>query len=237
MIRTVASGVALIVLGIVVAGLGVHQLGMVRAARKWPAARPPRVGRGVAGIEVMVGIAVTATGGVLLTTLLRVGAAVHFGIDAGVVVAVLVLGMLVSAKLTDRVELNALIRSPSPLYRTAAPGSGGHPQTATTGQRTASPPVPRSEPRESDGSPPGQQAAGVVTVGDPADPAVPARAEPGWVFTDPAGTWYLCVATDRGHRLVELPGFRLTTPAPQRELRLAGTVELSVWPLTGPEAT
>lgn len=220
MIRTLVTGAALVVLGVVVAGLGIHQLGSVRAARKWPSARQPRVGRGVATFEILIGIAVTGTGGVLLTTLLDAAPLLRLGVAAGVAVLVLVVGMLVAAKVADRVELNALIRSPSPLYRTTAPGPGAPQQTATraTGPVNASP--SQRDPREVDN-----------TAGP--DPAVPPGAQPGWVLTDDAGTWYLCVTTERGARLVQLPDFRLAPPEPGRRLELAGTVELSVWPLDG----
>jgi len=218
MIRSLATAGALIVLGIVLAGLGVHQLGAVRAARKWPSARQPRIGRGIAGFEAAVGIVIVAVGCVLLTTLLPGGTLLHVGVGAGVGIAVLVVGMLVAAKVADRVELNALIRSPSPLYRTTAPRPGGHPQTATTPTPTASAGTPEIHHRHPD------------NTARP-DPAVPPGAQPGWVLTDADGGWYLCVAGEAGPRLVQLPDFRLAAPDASRRLTVAGAVELSVWPL------
>ncbi|MGA8114979.1 MAG: hypothetical protein WCA46_15035 [Actinocatenispora sp.] len=215
MVETLATGVLLIVLGVVLAGLGVHQLGVVRAARKWPLARQPRVGRGLAGLQLAVGILASTGGGVVLATLLRLSVGVRLGVAAGTGLAILLLGMLLAAKLVDRVELNALIRSPSPLYRTTAPGPGGQYQTATDPSRSTSPP-----PAAPGGA-------------DAADRAVPSGAQPGWIFTDHAGSWYLCVTTGNGHRLVQLPDFRLVTAEAGQRLTVAGTVELTVWPLAG----
>lgn len=219
MIRTLATGAVLIVLGFVLAALGVHQLGVVRAARKWPAARQPRVGRTMAGSEVAVGILIAAAGAVLLTTILQGEILVRVAAGASAGLVVLVGGLLVAAKVADRVELNALIRSPSPLYRTTAPGPGGFHQTATAAPAPASPVPPEPERRE-----PG------------ADPAVPPGASPGWVLTDADGAWYLCVAVEHGARLVSLPEFRLVAPVSGRRLSVAGTVELSVWPLAPQDA-
>ena len=221
MLGTLVTGAALFVLGVVLAGLGVHELGSVRAARKWPSARQPRVGRGVALFETAIGIAITGAGGVLLTTLLDAAPMVRVGLAIGVAVLVVVVGMLVAAKVADRVELNALIRSPSPLYRTTAPGPGAYQQTATRGPGPVNASPSERGPREVDN-----------TAGS--DPAVPPGAQPGWVLTDDGGTWYLCVATERGARLVQLPDFRLAPPVPGRRLVLAGPVELSVWPLDTP---
>ncbi|GAA4200275.1 hypothetical protein [Actinocatenispora rupis] len=210
MIRTSATGALLIVLGVVLAGLGVHQLGVVRAARKWPSAPQPRLGRGLAGTELAAGILATAGGAVVLATLVPLKGVWQVGFEIVTGLVVLILGMVIAAKVADRVELNALIRSPSPLYRTTAPRPGGHHQIATSPPAKTTPPMQES---------------------DRPDPSVPADARPGWVFTDDAGSWYLCVEVGRGHRLVRLPEFLLVEPDPARRVHAAGTVELSVWPL------
>lgn len=210
MIRTAATGALLIVLGVVLAGLGVHQLGAVRAARKWPSARQPRIGRGLAGTEVAAGIVAAAGGAVALATLVPLTGLWRVGIEVAAALFVLILGMVIAAKVADRVELNALIRSPSPLYRTTAPRPGGHHQIATSQPAKTTPRMQES---------------------DRVDPSVPAAAQPGWVFTDPAGSWYLCVSVGAGRRLVRLPDFGLVEPDPARQVSVAGTVELSVWPL------
>jgi len=67
----------------------------------------------------------------------------------------------------------------------------------------------------------------------PSDRSVPAEGQPGWVYQDTAGDWYLSVATGTGSRLVRLTDFTLvpvgTAGTP---LELAGSVEISVWPVT-----
>ncbi len=66
-----------------------------------------------------------------------------------------------------------------------------------------------------------------------ADPAVPDDGESGWVYRDASGGWYLAVSTATGRRLVRLTDFALV-PAGTAEapLTLAGSVEISVWPVT-----
>jgi hypothetical protein len=92
------------------------------------------------------------------------------------------------------------------------------------------------------------------------DPVVPSGGQPGWVYRDPAGDWYLAVATEggeqgrepgrepghepgreQGHeqggeeggrRLVRLPDFTLVPLGRAGSpLTLVGSVELSVWPV------
>jgi len=66
-----------------------------------------------------------------------------------------------------------------------------------------------------------------------ADPAVPAGGESGWVYRDPAGGWYLAVTTGTGQRLIRLTDFALVPPGTVGPpLTLAGSVEISVWPVT-----
>ena len=65
------------------------------------------------------------------------------------------------------------------------------------------------------------------------EPALPSDSRSGWVYRDPAGEWYLAVAAEGGQRLVRLTDFTLvpvgTAGTP---LELAGSVEISVWPVT-----
>ena len=71
-----------------------------------------------------------------------------------------------------------------------------------------------------------------MPAGD-SDPAVPDGGESGWVYRDAAGDWYLAVATTTGKRLVRLTDFTLVPPGTaQPPLTLAGSVEISVWPVT-----
>ncbi|WP_207127230.1 hypothetical protein [Actinocatenispora comari] len=171
-------------------------------------------------MELAAGLVAIAGGAVVLATMLPITGFAEVAACTGAAVIVLVLGMIIAAKVADRVELNALIRSPSPLYRTTAPRPGGPHQTATIPPAKTSPPMHES---------------------DRPDPAVPADVQPGWVLTDPAGGWYLCVITATGRRLVRLPDFRLEPAGASGQLSVAGTVELSVWPLdaadSGPPAT
>lgn len=206
MTQTLGTAALLVVIGLVLAGLGVHQLGVVRAALKWPTVDRPRVGRAVATFEMVAGVLLVAAGAVVGSTTLPLGTLPHLAVGAGLAVVVIVFGLLIAAKATDRVELNTLIRTPSPLYRAAAPGSGGHHQSATPGISGTTPP-------------------GSV------DSTVPPGAQAGWVYQDAAGDWYLTVAVGPGFRLVRLPDFALVPPDPARQLTAAGTVELTVWPL------
>lgn len=206
MAQTLGTATLLVAIGVILAALGAHQVGVVRAALKWPTVDRPRVGRTIAASEMVVGVLLVAAGAVVASTAAPVTSVVHLAGGAGLAVAVLVFGLLIAAKATDRVELNTLIRTPSPLYRAAAPGSGGHHQSATPGISGTSPP-------------------GTV------DSTVPPGAQPGWVYQDAAGDWYLTVAVGPGFRLVRLPDFALVPPDPGRQLTAAGTVELTVWPL------
>ena len=69
------------------------------------------------------------------------------------------------------------------------------------------------------------------------DPVVPSDGRSGWVYRDPAGDWYLAVATDGGQRLVRLTDFVLVPIGlAGSPLTLEGSVEISVWPATDPDA-
>ena len=62
------------------------------------------------------------------------------------------------------------------------------------------------------------------------DPAVPAEALPGWVYTDDTGEWYLVLSITDGRRLMRLVDFELVPAGRVAGLRLAGSVEMVVWP-------
>lgn len=219
MVPTVEASLPLVVFGLVLAAFGVHQLGTVRAALKWPSARRPRVGRGVAGTEIALGLLLITAGLVLASTLIPVNTPLRVAIGAGVGLVVLVSGLVICLKATDRVELNALIGTPSPLYRATGPASGGSHQTATA-------PTPSTTPV-------------VVTVPVPEgpDPSVPVDARAGWAYQDEAGEWYLAVGGGGGFRLIRLTDFQIVPPDTARGLEMAGIVELSVLPPTPPGGT
>ena len=111
-------------------------------------------------------------------------------------------GASTARRLVNRAELTALIRTP--------PREPGIPPPPT-------PKIPLQDP---------------PTAAD-TDPAVPADGESGWVYRDATGAWYLAVATADGQRLVRLTDFALV-PAGTAEapLSLAGSVEISVWPVS-----
>lgn len=65
-----------------------------------------------------------------------------------------------------------------------------------------------------------------------AEPGRP-NGQPGWVYQDTLGDWYLAVATGTGQRLVRLTDFTLVPAgAPRPPLTLQGSVEISVYPVS-----
>lgn len=207
MLQNAIIGAGLIVAGLLVALLGAYQLGLARAAAKWDNAdSPPRVGRGAATGGVVFGLLLVAGGAAFLTVLIKLpdattGARVGVAVIAAVVA--LLSCMFLAAKIADRVELNALIRTPSRFRR--LPGAD---QPASTRPDGATP-APSS------------------------DPVVPPTARPGWVYRDAGGAWYLVIAAGAGCRLVSLPDFKLVPVGMVKEpVTATGSVELAVWPLT-----
>ncbi len=243
--RTVVAGALLVIVGLPVALLSVNQLGIVRAVQKWPSALRPRLGRGTATFGAMLGIALVAAGLAALTFVLELRGLARDGFAAGVAVVSVAVGIFAAAKLADRVELNALIRTPAPLYRTTAPASVGRDQSATvrhpgtspsavadaapvTSARIGAPYVPLAGAPSRNGA--------NQPVPTPVDPSVPDDAQPGWVYQDGSGGWFLAVRLGPGFRLVRLPEFDLPPIGSVRPpLSLAGSVELSVWPIEAPD--
>lgn len=208
MLQNAIIGAGLIVAGVVVALLGAHQLGLARAAAKWDNAdAPPRVGRGLATSGVGLGLLLVAGGAAFLTVLIKLPDATT-GARAGVAVLAAVVALLscmfLAAKVADRVELNALIRTPSRIRR--LPGADQQPASSRPDGAT---PAPSS------------------------DPVVPPTARPGWVYRDAGGAWYLVVNAGAGCRLVSLPDFKLVPVGMVKEpVTATGSVELAVWPLS-----
>jgi hypothetical protein len=207
-----AARLALGVIGVVLMIGSVRRLGRARAAANWPTAAR------VATLSIPLGWTGVGTG--LLA--LAVAAGLSLGVLAGpdqpelvprtwrgwlvagtAALVVLVAGATTARRLVNRAELTALIRTPP-----RAPGTAPPPA-----QKIPVPDLP--------------------TPATDADPAVPNGGESGWVYRDATGAWYLAVATGDGHRLVRLTDFALvpagTAKAP---LSLAGSVEISVWPVT-----
>lgn len=194
--------------GLLVAVSG-RLLGRVRAAANWPTAPPVgRGGRVPAFAGAAVGLVLLA-GAAALTTLqfTRPAHLVGWLPPAGAAVVVLVAGGFAAGKEAERAELTALIRTP--------PAAKWIPAQDQVQDRIST-------------------GVDSTLVGD-SDPAVPPGGEPGWVYRDPAGAWYLAVATDQGHRLVSLPGFTLVPAGGVAgPLDLAGSVQISVYPVADP---
>jgi hypothetical protein len=203
-------------LGVVLIAGGIGRLGRHRAAANWPSAPP--VGRATRPL----GLAGLGAGLLLLATAVALGAdALAGAVDTAVTPetwrgwlvggvaagAVLAAGALITSRLVRRAEVTALIRTPS-----------------------AARPIPAQDRAVQ--HPAGHRQLS-TSMGD-ADPAVPSDGQPGWVYRDGAGDWYLAVAVDGGQGLVRLTDFVLVPPGTAvRPLALEGSVELAVLP---PEA-
>lgn len=208
----------LLTVGMAVASLGSYHLGLARAASKWDTSeRAPRIGRGTSTVGVLLGLVMLGVGAAGLASLVQVPDAapvVRTGLVTAAGALTFALGMYLTAKLADRVELNTLIRTPSRFRRLppaesrpAEPGHGGSGPATGPGETTV--PLP------------------------PSDPVVPPTARPGWVYRDTGDGWFLVVSAGAGYRLVSLPDFRLVPIGTARApLTAAGSVELAVWPLS-----
>jgi hypothetical protein len=198
------------VVGVVLLFGAVRLLGRARAAANWPTAPPVSVlARPAAYLGIGLGLLGLATAAALsLGALVVPDPAIAprtwraWLVGLGGALVVLGIGTVTTGRLVARAELTALIRTPP---RVAGETEDGWPG--------------RTEPELS-------------TPLTGTDPVVPSGGQPGWVYRDPAGDWYLAVATERGHRLVRLPDFTLV-PVGQAgsPLTLVGSVELSVWPV------
>jgi hypothetical protein len=209
-------------IGVVLMFGSVPRLGRARAAANWPTATPVSryaaplgrsgIGAGLLALAAAVGLSLGA-----LTEPSGTGPVPHAwrgwlvaGTGAAVVFA---LGLLAARRLVNQAEVTALIRTP-PRFVAARVPTGA----ATDATPPPTPDTPAQDPRTP------------ATV----DPAVPAGGEPGWVYRDSAGAWYVAVAVAArgGQRLVRLDDFTLVpVGAAEGPLRLAGSVEISVWPV------
>ena len=237
-----------------------RRVGQARAAASWPSARPARLARPLGWLGIALGLLALA-GAAALSLAALVGPARRgplpqdwrgWLIAAVVGVAVLAAGVLAARGLVAHTELTALIRTP-PRSGEPTPEPGTETPTQRPGEET------RSSPPAATGQPPAEGAAIRQVPGERAateaaaptqrapepvppqprptvaegDPAVPEAGRPGWVYRDPAGAWYLCVATEGGRRLVRLTDFTLVpVGAAGTPLSLAGSVEISVFPVT-----
>jgi hypothetical protein len=212
-------GFATSVTGIVLAGGSVRLLGRARAAANCPRAPPAGLTGRTGGVTgTAFGLVLLAVGAVALTARLAPPVrAVSWLVPAGAGVVVLLAGTIIASKVAERAELTALIRTPPAAKWIPA-------QDREPGLPAG--PVQNLTP-----------AAAVSTGTGGAEPAVPSGGQPGWVYCDPEGDWYLAVSAEpEGYRLVRLTDFALVPPgAVGAPLELAGSVQISVYPTVDAE--
>ena len=135
-LRIIVIASALAVAGLVLTGLCAAGLGTARAAAKWPSADRPRLGAVPAHIGIGLGVIVSAAAagvGALLIPLENEFAL--YGAVAGAALITLVVIAWLATILASKVELSALINSPSP--------GGQEQQNPTSGMGAqAAPPSP-----------------------------------------------------------------------------------------------
>ncbi len=202
---TTAIGGALLVVGAALLGVSVYQLGVTRAVCRWQVTGGRvRLGRFLATVGVLSGVlAITVGVGVLVSLAPIDGRLLRPVLIVAASGVTLVVTGYIAAKVTDRVELNTLIRTPARFRR-------------IVGSLTPVTPVE----------------AGKASPDLAADSVIPPVAQPGWVYRDARGGWFLVVGASGGHRLVSLPDFHLTpVGAAQPPVTAVGSVELAVWPL------
>jgi len=205
-------------IGILLMFFAVRLLGRARAAANWPTAPPVAalarplgwagILAGLIGLAVAAGLSVAALPGLPDPQLIP-GSWQGWVLAGAAALVVLAVGASAARRMVGKAELTTLIRTPPrPVYVI-------HPRDAPN-PSTLAPPAPVS---------PGQPG--------PHEPAIPPDGRSGWVYRDPAGEWYLAVAAEGGQRLIRLTDFTLvpvgTAGTP---LELAGSVEISVWPVT-----
>ncbi len=204
-------------IGIVLMFGSVRLLGRARAAANWPTAAPAAtlsaplgwagIGAGLLALAAAAGLGLGALAGPTHPEL--VPRTWRGWLVAGTAaVVVLVAGASTARRLVNRAELTALIRTPP---RVGEPDADMAPL----------PPAPKIPTQD------------LPTRSADTDPVVPSGGESGWVYRDPTGDWYLAVATPDGQRLVRLTDFTLVPAGVAGSpLSLAGSVEISVWPVT-----
>jgi hypothetical protein len=197
-------------------------VGRARAAANWPTVPPVGALSGPVGwvgiATAVVGLAAAA--GLSLATLAepespalipQTGRAWLLAAAGGL--AVLLAGAGLASRLVGRAELAVLIRN-----RIRNRDAGTKP---AVGELLPAPghPVPGEPARR-----PGE-----------VDPVVPPSSQPGWVYQDGTGVWYLAVAAGPGRCLIRLDNFNLVPPGTaQAPLTLRGSVEISVYPVAVP---
>jgi hypothetical protein len=205
-------------IGVLLMFSAVRLLGRARAAANWPTAPPVAaiarplgwagIGAGLVGLAAAAALSLAALAGPpdpqLAPRTWR-----GWLIAGTAALVVLAVGASAARRMVSRAELTTLIRTPPrPVFVI-------HPRDAPN-PPTLAPPAPVSP-----------AAAGEH------EPAIPADGRSGWVYRDPAGDWYLAVAAEGGQRLVRLTDFTLVPVGTAGEpLALAGSVEISVWPVT-----
>lgn len=249
--RTVILAGTLIVVGIVLTGLSAVQLGIARAAAKWPSARRPRLGRGSSLTGITAGVIVAGASGALAATLAPTEGLMWTAGVVGAGVLLSAIAAAIAARLASQVELKALISTPSPAYIAITPRGESPPMIAARSDNMAAPPaqpatIATTGATNESGSLPAAHNTSPssytprthdrIRPWDEPELAVPTDAEPGWVYCDADGNFLLVVDIDTpeddGRRLVRLVDFALAPYGSVREpLTLAGSIEISVWPM------
>jgi hypothetical protein len=210
-----AARLAVGIIGITLMFNAARLVGRARAAANWPTAPPVAplsgalgwvgVGTALLGVAAAAGLSLATLAGPERAELLPQTGRAWLLAAAGAL-AVLLAGSGFAGRLVGRAELAVLIR------------------TRNAGQGRVEPAIGEllpAQPRP--------------TGATEADPAVPAGGQPGWVYEDGTGVWYLAVATGTGQRLVRLDDFTLVSPGTARApLTLRGSVEISVYPVAVP---
>jgi hypothetical protein len=212
-------GFATSVAGGLLTAASMRLLGRARAAANWPTALPTgRGARALAAAGAGFGLLLLAAGAtVLVARLGRPAGLAGWLLPAGAGAALLLAGGLAAVRLAERAELSALIRTPSAVPW--VPGQGHRPGLP-------------AGPVKND-----KAGSGAATLAGGTDPVVPPGGQPGWVYRDRGGDWYLALgAGPTGRRLVRLTDFALVpVGAVAAPLELAGSVQISVYPVEEPQ--
>jgi hypothetical protein len=218
-------------IGIVLMFGAIRLLGRARAAASWPTAPPVAalarplgwtgIAAGMGGLAGSAALSLGALAGPTGPALTPQTWRAWLLAAVGALVVVLAVGSA-TGRLVNRAELAVLIRTRSGLIQPRAVEDHGESSIGERVPAQARPDGPVGQPELS------------TSLGG-VDPIVPSGGQPGWVYQDPAGDWYLAVATGAGQRLVRLRDFALVPAGVAgAPLTLRGSVEISVFPVAVP---
>lgn len=140
-LRIAIAAAALAVAGLVLLGLSAAALGTAKAAAKWPVAGRPKVGAKIARVGVALGIVLSSAAAGLAASMAPLDNQwLWYAAIAGAAIIALALTSWVAVMLASKIELSALINSPSPIAGDSQPATpssasqlsvpGGSPQAA-----------------------------------------------------------------------------------------------------------